>query len=149
MVTSEIRTIDRSKTRRAKSVGTWPLLGWDGDILSTAVNQDPAEDEKEAGADPGTGEREQMQATTPRIDEYALNDPGSLTFSPLVATASESPTDWVQIRQSSPLDTDFDPYQQPVDSIGDPAVNTPRKEVGSSGEKRRRTILSRLLRVKQ
>jgi len=150
MVDLEIPTISRSKTRRAKSVGTWPLLEWDGDVLSTAENQDPAEDEEEAGAaEPGTSERKQMQATTPQLGEDPFNDQESSAFIPRVATASESPTDWVQIRQSSPLDTTFDPYQQTADSVGDQAVSTPRDEVSSSGKKRRRTILHKLFRVKQ
>jgi hypothetical protein len=144
--------LNRSQTRRAKTLGTWPPIGWDPYIAATAADQDPSEDEEEADA-AGSGTSDgghNKHATTPWLGEYTF-DQESLTFIPPAATASESPTECVPIRQSSPvpfLDADLDPPQpQTVDIVGEPTV-TSGDEVGSGGKKRRRTILHRFFRVK-
>jgi hypothetical protein len=139
------KVLNRAKTLGA---GTWPPIGWGRYTSTTTANQDPFEDEEEADAsDSGTSEGEREHATTPRLGEERS------TFIPPAATASESesPTDYVPIRQSSPVpfsDADLNPPRRhTMDSVGEPAV-TPGGEVGSGGQKRRRTILQRLFRVK-
>jgi hypothetical protein len=136
--------LNRSKMRRAKTVGTWPLIGRRPFISATAANQGPSEDEEGDTANSGTSEGENKHATTPRLGKYTFDQERA-------ATASESPTDCAPIRQSSPvpvLDADLDqPRRQTVESVGEPAI-TPGGEVGSGGTKRRRTILHRLFRVK-
>jgi len=145
------KVLDRSKTRRAKTIGTWPPIGWEPYISATAANHDPSEDEEKSdAANSGTSEGGHKHGSTPRLSEYAF-DQESLTFIPPAATASESPTDYVPIRQSSPvpfLDADLNPpRRQTEDIVGKPVV-IPVGEAGSGGKKRRRTILHRLFRVK-
>lgn len=131
--------------RRAKTVGTWPLIGWRPFISATAANQGPSEDEEKGdAANSGTSEGENKYATSPRLGKYAFDKERA-------ASASESPTDCAPIRQSSPipvLDADLNQARrQGGESVSELALS-PGAEGGSGGTKRRRTILRRLFRVK-
>ena len=145
------KVLNRSKTRRAKTLGTWPPIGW-GHIstMATAANQDSSDNEKDLdAADSETSEGKHKHATTPPLGEYTF-DHKSLPSIPPAGSTSESLVDCeVLVRQSSPvpfLVTDLNPpRRQTVGSVGE----MPRGEVNSGGTKRRRTILHRLFRLKQ
>jgi hypothetical protein len=148
--------LDRSKTHRANTVGTWPPTSWAPYISATAAHDsDPSGDEAEGDAPySGTSDHEepgikQVEATTSsQIGEYVFDkDTFTLTFAPPAGAIMESPTGSTPnlLSPSPAFQKRPPPRRHTVGGVIDAARAL--EPPSSPEKKKKRTFLHRLLHI--
>jgi hypothetical protein len=130
---SQVVNLNRSKTRRANTAGTWP-----------PADQDLSEDEETDVRDSGISDDEEgtKQATTPQLGEYIF-DQDTLMLVPSEGAFSESPTDSIRIPLLvANLRTS---RRHTVGGVGE--LVRARTRMGSAEKRKKPTFFHRLLRV--